>query len=56
MDMYMCLWWVPTGHIPDVAEAEERLVSLREHGPTERAFTFKQRFPPPLAHPASSLI
>ena len=53
MDMYMCLWWVPAGHLPDVREAEARLIHLREHGPSEHAFTFKQRFGPPAAtHPS----
>ena len=33
--------------IPGVSEAEERLTHLREHGPTEHAFTFKKRFAPP---------
>jgi hypothetical protein len=47
MELFMCLWWVPAGHIPDVAEAEERLTHLREHGPTEHAFTFKKRFAAP---------
>jgi hypothetical protein len=54
MDLFMCLWWVPAGHLPDVAEAEARLDHLREHGPTAHAFTFKQRFAPP-ASPAASL-
>ena len=44
---YAVLWWVPVGHEPSVEEAEERLDHLREHGPTERAFTFKARFPAP---------
>jgi Domain of unknown function (DUF3291) len=47
IETFMCLWWVPAGHIPDVREAEERLTRLRAHGPTEHAFTFKQRFAPP---------
>ncbi len=41
------LWWVPAGERPTVADAEERLLHLREHGPTERAFTLRTRFPPP---------
>ena len=41
------LWWVPAGHRPTVAEAEERLDHLREHGPTARAFTFQAPFPAP---------
>ena len=40
------LWWVPAGHRPTVAEAEERLLHLRAHGPTEYAFTLRQTFPP----------
>jgi hypothetical protein len=43
----LALWWVEAGHIPDLVEAEERLTHLRENGPTERAFTFRQSFPPP---------
>ena len=41
------LWWVPTGHIPTVAEALDRLAGLRAGGPTARAFTFRERFPAP---------
>ena len=52
-DLYMCLWWVPAGHVPDIPEAEERLTHLREHGPTPYAFTFKQRFDPPAAATAT---
>jgi hypothetical protein len=52
LPQHMALWWVPAGHVPAVAEAEERLGHLRAHGPTARAFTFKERFPPPGAEPA----
>jgi hypothetical protein len=45
--VFMALWWVPAGHLPTVAEAEERLQHLRAHGPTAHAFTFRQRFPAP---------
>jgi hypothetical protein len=44
-EVISALWWVPAGHHPTVAEAEERLRCLRAHGPT--AFAFKQPFPPP---------
>jgi len=37
-----CLWWVPDGHRPSVAEAVERLDHLRTHGPTEHSFTFRE--------------
>ncbi|MCX4988476.1 MULTISPECIES: DUF3291 domain-containing protein [unclassified Streptomyces] len=40
------LWWVPAGHRPTVAEAESRLLRLREHGPTQHAFTLRTTFPP----------
>ena len=39
------LWWVPAGHRPTVAEAEERLLRLREHGETAYAFTLRTSFP-----------
>lgn len=40
------LWWVEAGHRPTVGEAEERLLHVREHGPTPRAFTLRTSFPP----------
>ena len=43
----LVLWWVPTGHRPSIAEAEERLLRLRSVGPTAFAFTFRTPFPPP---------
>lgn len=46
ISLHAALWWVPAGHEPSVAEAEERLAHLRRHGPTPHAFTFKQRFSP----------
>ena len=53
--VFMALWWVPAGHLPTVAEAEERLEHLRAHGPTAHAFTFRQRFPAPGASVAPAL-
>lgn len=47
------LWWVPAGHRPTVAEAEERLLHLRAHGPTEYAFTLRMSFPPGEARPVA---
>ena len=46
-EMYLVLWWVPAGHLPGVAEAEERLELLRRIGPSADAFTFRRSFPPP---------
>ncbi|MDX1511717.1 MAG: DUF3291 domain-containing protein [Nitriliruptorales bacterium] len=47
---HLACWWVPVGHEPTVAEAEERLLHLRTHGPTEHAFTPRQPFPAPSSH------
>jgi len=43
----LVLWWIPAGHIPTVAEAQERLRHLEEHGPSLDAFTFRTPFPSP---------
>ena len=40
-EAFQVLWWIPEGALPTVADAEERLAHLREHGPTEHAFTFR---------------
>jgi hypothetical protein len=44
---HQVLWWVRAGRRPTVAEAEQRLGHLREHGPTSWAFTFRMPFPTP---------
>ena len=41
---HLALWWVPIGHLPTVAEAEERLAHLQEHCATPSAFTFRTMF------------
>ena len=46
---YLALWWVPTGHIPTIEEAFERLDVIERDGPTADAFTFRHPFPPPSA-------
>jgi heme-degrading monooxygenase HmoA len=43
----LAMWWIPRGERPTVADAKERLTAITAHGPSERAFTFKQRFAPP---------
>ena len=47
----MVLWWQPAGSVPSVDEALARLDRLTKLGPTPEAFSFRQRFPPPLAAP-----
>ena len=41
------LWWVPEGHRPRLAEAADRLRSLRACGPTAYAFSAAVPFPAP---------
>jgi hypothetical protein len=43
----LVLWWIPAGHVPTVEEAKGKLRVLKESGPTQDAFTFRQSFPPP---------
>ena len=42
-----CLWWVPVGHIPSVAEGRERLEHYQKHCATAYSFWFSQFFPQP---------
>jgi heme-degrading monooxygenase HmoA len=43
----LAMWWIPEGERPTVADAKARLEAITANGPSERAFTFKQRFAPP---------
>ncbi len=43
----LAMWWIPAGARPTVADARQRLTAIVANGPSERAFTFKQRFAPP---------
>lgn len=40
------LWWVPAGHIPTTDEAEQKVLQLRELGPTASAFSLRHLFNP----------
>jgi len=42
-----CLWWVPAGHTPTVAEGRERMEHYQKHGPTPFSFCFSQHCPEP---------
>ncbi len=53
-EAYVVLWWVAAGHRPTIDEAKERLDLLRTDGPSARAFTFRQAFPPPDARDAGT--
>ena len=55
-ESHMVLWWVAVGHEPSVAEAVQRLMHLRQHGPSREAFTFGEAYPPPDADNAADGI
>ena len=42
-----CLWWIPLGYIPSVAEGRERLEHYQKNGATPYSFWFSQHFPQP---------
>jgi len=42
----LVLWWVEAGRRPDWEGAGERLEWLHDHGPSLKAFTFKQAYTP----------
>jgi hypothetical protein len=42
-----CLWWIPLGHVPSVAEGRERLEHYQKNGATPYSFWFSQHFPEP---------
>ncbi len=46
-EAHLALWWIPRGHIPTTRDAEDRVLHLREFGPTPHAFTLREYFPPP---------
>ena len=48
MDLpHYCLWWIPSGSIPTLAGAKQRLEHYQKHGPTQYAFWFQQLYPAP---------
>ncbi len=40
-------WWIPAATIPDVSEANRRLIHLREHGPTATGWPLTKPWPRP---------
>ena len=51
-EAHLVLWWIPAGTRPTIEEAKRRLDLLRQICPSPEAFTFKQRYPAPIAVPA----
>jgi Domain of unknown function (DUF3291) len=48
VEAHQALWWVETGHHPNIAEGLERLAHIRAHGPGPEAFTFRDPIVPTL--------
>ncbi len=44
---YQALWWIAAGTVPTINDGLSRLWHLDRFGPTQHAFIFKARFPPP---------
>jgi hypothetical protein len=55
-DAHLAMWWIPRGHLPATLEAEERVLHLRECGPTPYAFTLREHFPAPDASASGPLF
>jgi hypothetical protein len=47
LDLFLVCWWVPAGHIPTVTEALAKLEQLGREGPSDDAFTLRDRRPAP---------
>ena len=46
-EAHLALWWIPDGTTPTIEEAERRLATLRDRGPSSDAFTLREPFPAP---------
>src|SRR5450755_3012666 len=44
---HYCLWWIPVGHRPAIAEGRNRLAYYQRHGSTPEAFWFSEWHPAP---------
>jgi len=49
---HYCLWWIPAGHVPTVAEGRQRLEHYQLHGPTPHSFCFRSFSRNPKATPS----
>ncbi len=45
---HYCLWWVPIGHRPTIAEGRDKLEKYQEYGSTPESFWFSEWFPAPV--------
>jgi len=37
-EAFTVCWWIESGTVPDLGDGYQRLLHLREHGPTERGW------------------
>lgn len=44
---HMALWWVPINHMPTVEESVAKLELLKNEGPSDQVFTFRDQFDAP---------
>ena len=42
---HYCLWWIPSTHIPTVADGRERLEHYQQYGATPFSFWFSKLYP-----------
>ena len=56
IEVYQCLWWIPTGHRPSVEEGLARLNLFEQLGATAEAFSFKNPYPAPDGQPAFPVL
>lgn len=55
VELFLVCWWVPAGHRPTVEESMARLELLGREGPSDQAFSLRDRRPSPTAlSPVSS--
>lgn len=46
-EQHQAVWWVPAGHRPSAQEGRDRLMNLREQGPSATAFSLARPFSQP---------
>ncbi len=51
---HQAMWWLPAGIVPSVEEGMSRIAAVRAHGPSPYAFTFHERFGPPVGTPTAA--
>ncbi len=46
--VFTAMWWILKGQYPTIEQAVAKLALLRENGPTETVFDFKNKFNSPI--------